>query len=282
MPTNIVTPLASVITNVQFDHQQWLGDTLAQIAREKAGIIKPRVPSSHAADSPEALQVITETARQNVAPLRRVTRADTERLPLGSIQLPLLGDHQRLNAALAIATVQTLGESIPVTDEAIRQGLETVQWAGRFHLIKRSDPPNHSSRWGAQSSRGRDSKGHSGQTFSEHTPVVVLGLLRDKDCLAICRVLAPLAERFCLAPVESERTASPHGLAELCRKENVTSKVAAYDSLAEALRQTEDCPLVVVTGSLHFVGQAMEYLGLFEQGSLRSAVSMNGREPRVR
>src|SRR5262249_41802902 len=132
--TNIVTPLASVITNVQFDHQQWLGDTLVQIAYEKAGIIKPGVPVITAAEDAEALRVIRDTAAKRTAPLRRVTPADTQRPPLDSIQLPLLGEHQRLNAALAVATVQTLG--IPVADEAIRTGLETVQWAGRFHVVE--------------------------------------------------------------------------------------------------------------------------------------------------
>ena len=69
--TNIVTPLASVITNIQFDHQQWLGDTLAQIAAEKAGIIKPGVPVVTATDEPDALAVIEKMAREKNAPLIR-------------------------------------------------------------------------------------------------------------------------------------------------------------------------------------------------------------------
>src|SRR5207302_2210323 len=75
--TNIVTPLASVITNIQFDHQQWLGDTLAKIAYEKAGIIKPGVPVITATDAPEALEVIEQTARKKTAPLTRVGQASS-------------------------------------------------------------------------------------------------------------------------------------------------------------------------------------------------------------
>jgi dihydrofolate synthase/folylpolyglutamate synthase len=272
--TNIVTPLATVITNVQLDHQQWLGDTLAQIAREKAGIIKPGVPVLTAADSAEALRVISDTAQQVGAPLQRVTPSDTERPPLNSIRLPLLGDHQRLNAALAVATVQALGQQMPITDESIRRGLETVQWAGRFHVVQ-SSADRTILLDGAHNPAGAETlKATLAQHFPGIRPALVLGLLRDKDCLAICRVLAPVADRLFLAPVDSERTASPQGLAELCRKENVSGKVIACPSLAEAMQQTENCPLVVVTGSLHFIGQAMECLGL-SAGSKHSERSLN-------
>src|SRR5207245_1378750 len=92
--TNIVTPLASVITNVQFDHQQWLGDALPRIAYEKAGIIKPGVPVVSAAADSDALEVIQATAHAQHAPLTIVTAAETQKQPLDSIELPLLGEHQ--------------------------------------------------------------------------------------------------------------------------------------------------------------------------------------------
>ncbi len=106
--TNIVTPLASVITNIQHDHQQWLGNTLASIAAEKAGIIKTGVPVITAEDNPEALAVIEQTARHQNSPLTRVMQSETNRPPLDTLELPLLGRHQRLNAAVTVATVRTL------------------------------------------------------------------------------------------------------------------------------------------------------------------------------
>ena len=118
--TNIVTPLASVITNVQFDHEKWLGNTLAEIAREKAGIIKPGVPVITATDEPEALEVIRETAARQHAPLTIVSQADTSLPSLATLRLPLLGEHQRLNAALAAATVRTLRPIIPVSEPILR------------------------------------------------------------------------------------------------------------------------------------------------------------------
>ncbi|PYJ98095.1 MAG: bifunctional folylpolyglutamate synthase/dihydrofolate synthase, partial [Verrucomicrobia bacterium] len=134
--TNIVTPLASVITNIQFDHQEWLGDTLAKIAYEKAGIIKPGVPVVTATDAPEALEVIVKTAREKNARLTKVGQASSLSLATRTAALPLPGEHQRLNAALAIATVEVARDKIPVSDDAIRIGLETVEWPGRLQLVK--------------------------------------------------------------------------------------------------------------------------------------------------
>src|SRR5262245_20362642 len=136
--TNIVTPLASVITNIQFDHQQWLGETLESIAAEKAGIIKPGIPVITGADEPEALKVIQAIAREQAAPLTVVSPADVHRPPLNTIELPLLGHHQLVNAALAIAAVRVLVQAIPVSDDAIRTGLSRVRWPGRLQLVTRS------------------------------------------------------------------------------------------------------------------------------------------------
>src|SRR5437588_11755752 len=133
--TNIVTPLASIVTNIQYDHQEFLGETLASIAAEKAGIIKPGIPVITGADEPEAIQVIESIARRQNAPLTVVSPSEAQRLPLSAIELPLLGQHQRLNAALAIATVRALSSRISVSDDCIRAGLSRVHWAGRLQLL---------------------------------------------------------------------------------------------------------------------------------------------------
>src|ERR1051326_5902359 len=134
--TNIVTPLASVITNIQFDHQKWLGSTLASIAAEKAGIIKPGVSVITGTEEPEALEVIEAAARRNGALLMVVTRKDLKKPPLDEIKVPLLGEHQRFNAAVALAAVRAI-PSIQVLEEALRQGLSEVRWPGRLQLITR-------------------------------------------------------------------------------------------------------------------------------------------------
>ncbi len=126
--TNIVTPLASVITNIQFDHEEWLGGSLERIAFEKAGIIKPGVPVITAAEGPEPLKVIRQAAQQLRSPLTVVSSADANRPPLDTLELPLLGRHQRLNAAVALATVRALATIIPVEESEFERGLAGVRW----------------------------------------------------------------------------------------------------------------------------------------------------------
>src|SRR3984885_1392810 len=141
--TNIVTPLASLITNIAFDHQQWLGDTLEKIVAEKAGIIKPGIPVVTATSEPSALGVIDRIAREKNAPLTTVAADGNPPLTKfaalcrDAATLPLLGDHQKLNAALALAAVQVLQGQIPVVEERIREGLASVHWPGRLQLIQR-------------------------------------------------------------------------------------------------------------------------------------------------
>ena len=108
-----------------------------KIANEKAGIIKPRVPVITATDAPEALAVIRDKARECAAPLTIVTAADAMNGLVSTTPLPLLGEHQRLNAALGVATVKVLAEKIPVRDETIVEGLRRIEWAGRLQLIER-------------------------------------------------------------------------------------------------------------------------------------------------
>jgi dihydrofolate synthase/folylpolyglutamate synthase len=258
--TNVVTPLASVITNIQFDHEKWLGDTLPQIAREKAGIIKPGVPVLTATEAPEALAVIASTAANLGAPLTVVTATDSARPPLDSIQLPLLGDHQRLNAALAVAVIRQLASALCVSEDALRRGLESVQWPGRLQLVKR--PTGQTVLLdGAHNPAGADALRAAFRKHFPATPAgLIIGLLEDKDRDSICRLLAPLAHRIWTAPVDSDRTASADSVAALCRRHHPQARVAVCASLAEALQAAHECSFLIVTGSLHFLGEAMELL----------------------
>ena len=288
--TNIVMPLACVITNIQLDHQQWLGDTLGKIAAEKAGIIKPGVPVLTATDEPEALAVIELIAREKRATL---TTVSANRNPLlnkfaaffqDTATLPLPGEHQKLNAALALATVELLQKHIPVGTGAIRTGLTNVNWPGRMQLITResgqkvlldgahnpagakvlrealkeapaSDPVpggNH----------GRPAGPEAGAPMT-----LILGVMQDKDWQHICETLAPLAARIFTVPVSSERSANPEALAEVCRRAIPTAGVIACRSLGDALDRAANDEFVVITGSLYLVGEALEGLGLLPADS---------------
>ena len=260
--TNIVTPLASVITNIQYDHQRWLGETLARIASEKAGIIKPGVPVITATDEPEALAVIQETALQQHSPLTLVTPAHTQHPPLDTLQLPLLGWHQRMNAAVALATVRGLQTHLPVSDAAIRQGLEALKWPGRLQLVERP----HGKRIlldGAHNSGGVTTlRAALEEHFPDVRPTIILGIMQDKDWDLMCEILAPVAARILCSPVSSERSAEPEQLREACRRTNPEAEVATCRSFAEALARAAKDPFVVVAGSLYLIGEAMELLHL--------------------
>jgi dihydrofolate synthase/folylpolyglutamate synthase len=260
--TNIVAPLVSVITNIQYDHQKWLGETLASIASEKAGIIKPSVPVVTGAEEPEALKVIEDTAHRQTSPLTKVTTANIKQPPLDRLELPLLGRHQKMNAAVALATVETLQSRIPVRPEAIHLGLSQLHWPGRLQLVTLSDGRKVLLD-GAHNSGGAEILAESlKEYFPGQKPTLVLGILRDKDWAAMCRTLAPLASRVLLVPVHSERTAEPHGLAEVCQEANPNVQVREYASLSEALADSRQDCFITIAGSLYLIGEAMEVLGL--------------------
>jgi dihydrofolate synthase/folylpolyglutamate synthase len=283
--TNIVTPLASVITNIQYDHQKWLGETLANIAKEKAGIIKPDVPVVTAAEQPEALEVIKSTALSQNAPLTLVHPENFGAL-LDSIELPLLGAHQRANAALAIAAVRVLSSQVPVSDEAIRTGLSRVDWPGRLQLI--NQPSGQKILLdGAHNIAGAQTLVIAlNQYFPGAKPTLILGVLQDKDWEAICRILAPVASRILLAPVPSDRTTNPDELSAACRQANVPIPISVCSSLGAALAQSSSDSFLLITGSLYLVGEALELLqfsttkhqderGLNEWGAIPANQSTN-------
>jgi len=258
--TNIVTPLASVITNVQYDHQQWLGNTLSSIASEKAGIIKQGIPVLTAATDTEPLQVIADSALKQIAPLTRVTGADTLVPPLTTLELPLRGQHQLLNAALAIATVRVLAHELPVEEQALISGLKNLEWPGRLQLITQ-DSGRRILLDGAHNAAGAETLASVlRKDFRATSPALIFGVLQDKDLGAITQILAPLASKILLVPVSSQRTAAPTELQAACRRANPSSQSVICRSVAEALELTANEPLVLVTGSLYLVGETLELL----------------------
>jgi dihydrofolate synthase/folylpolyglutamate synthase len=268
--TNVVTPLASVITNIQFDHQQWLGDTLEKIATEKAGVIKPGVPVITTVEEPEALAVIEKTAREKNAPLINVGQASslspsqkTKKLETGKMPvLPLPGEHQKTNAALALATVETLQVIIPVSAASVCTGLETVSWPGRLQLVQMQSGQKILLDGAHNVAGAKALLSALEKNFTAARRTLILGVLQDKDWRHICETLAPMAARIFTVPVASERTADARELAAACRAANPAADIAECDSLHRALEQAASDRFVVVTGSLYLVGEALELLGL--------------------
>jgi dihydrofolate synthase/folylpolyglutamate synthase len=257
--TNIVTPLASVITNIALDHQQWLGDTLAKIAAEKAGIIKPGIPILTTAAAPEALAVIENIAREKNAPLTHVPPFPSA----GAVHpASLLGEHQKANAALAVATVDRLQREIPVSAENIKAGLASVTWPGRLQLIEQPGGQKILLD-GAHNVAGAETlRAALRNEFAHARPALIFGALADKNWTDICRILAPLASHFIAVPVGSERSARAEDVAGVVRTANPHLPTAICQSLSEALDACQNLPFVVITGSLYLVGEALETFGL--------------------
>jgi dihydrofolate synthase/folylpolyglutamate synthase len=257
--TNIVMPVASVITNIALDHQQWLGDTLEKIAFEKAGIIKQEIPVVTAIDESEALAVIEKHAKEKNALLVKVNSEFRSQ----NSELSFLGEHQKINASLALATVEILQKQIPVSPKQIKIGLKNVNWAGRLQLIEKPggqkillDGAHNIA--GAEALRTALASFDGGQGKPALT--LILGMLGDKDWQPMCAILAPLAKRIFTVPVASERTADAPRLAMAVRTANPASEVCACNSLSAALEKAADAPFIVVAGSLYLIGEALELL----------------------
>jgi dihydrofolate synthase/folylpolyglutamate synthase len=260
--TNLIVPEVAVITKIDFDHEHFLGHSIEEIAAEKAGIIKPGIPIVTATDAPDALHVIQETASRQSAPLTIVPASEAHAPPLDTLQMPLLGEHQRMNAAVAIAAVRALAACAPVDEPTVRAGLSGVHWPGRLQLVTRPSGQRVLLD-GAHNVGGAEMLAAAlRQHFSSTQPALVLGILRDKDWTRMCEILAPLAGRILLVPVHSERTAEPHGLAEVCHRVNPHARVVECSSLSAALQETADSSFLTIAGSLYLIGEAMELLQL--------------------
>jgi dihydrofolate synthase/folylpolyglutamate synthase len=251
--TNIVMPLASVITNIQFDHEKWLGNTLEQIAGEKAGIIKARVPVITGPQEPPALRVIRDQAKQQAAPLHLAEE------PAPADAIGLEGEHQRRNAALAVKTVEVLSDAIPVSKENVAKGLSSVHWPGRFQIVRRGLQTIILD--GAHNPNGAKALVSTLRARNLGPLTLIVGMLEDKNVGEICEILGSIALQVIAVPVANSRTAAPENIAVALRSANPKATVTTAASLGEALARTGSEKIVVVSGSLYLIGEALELLG---------------------
>ena len=265
--TNVIDPPeCAVITALGMDHVKELGPTLADIASAKAGIIKPGSPVVSYGGVPEADAVIARTAAERHAPL---TVVDLSRLTiedgdldavtfdfdgLNGIRLPLIGSYQPRNAALAITALRVMrthGWNIP--ESAIRTGLETVSWPGRFELLRHAPAflldgshNAHGMRATVQSLRDR----FPGQKF-----VFLVSIMADKDVDQMLSLLVPLAVRFVTVAAHTPRAMPAETLAEHIRAYGCRAEAAASieAGVARAVELGGEGP-VCALGTLYFSG----------------------------
>ena len=247
--TNAVQSNVSVITPIALDHEKWLGDSLEQIAFEKAGIIKPKVPVVSAPQKKEVEAVLRKRAAECGAPIEFVT-APHEQHPNA-----LIGAQQKLNAALAIAAIRAA--KIDIDDSAIARGLAAVDWPARFQrwdertIIDGAHNPA-AAHVLAQTWR---------EIFGDQRATLILAILSDKDLRGICEALAPIADSVLLPKIRSERAVPPDELAQILSTITPRLHYSITPSVADALDQARTKPHpILLTGSLHFAGEALAHL----------------------
>jgi dihydrofolate synthase / folylpolyglutamate synthase len=291
--TNIVTPRVAVITSLSYDHVGLLGHTLGEIAGEKAGIIKPGVPVVVAPQQPEAMAALERIAAERGAPLTVVGRhwlfrptrqslegqafeiwSAAEQAQLNAlralgqvvawrpetVEIPLLGQHQVENAAVAYATLQVLREQgLPLAAGAIRTGLRQVRWPGRFELVSRAPAVV------LDGAHNADSAQKLAATVREYFPgrpvTLIFGASSDKDVAGMLgALLAPEVgiRRVLLTQAVHPRAQDPEEVAAFVAASGLTAVIAPTVALAveEALQGATPDDVILATGSLFIVAEA--------------------------
>jgi dihydrofolate synthase / folylpolyglutamate synthase len=247
--TNAVQSSVSVITPIDLDHEKWLGHSIAEIAREKAGIIKSGTPVISAPQQPDAESVIKQRADTCGASLQFVNETWTRS------KIALRGEHQKINAAVALAAVRAA--NISISDDAVARGCQSVEWPARFQIWNDKIVID-----GAHNPAGAKILARTWrEEFGHDRAIIILATLRDKNVHGIIQALAPMAQKILLPRIRSERAMAPSDLAEVIGimapslPHSITPTVA--DSIDTANQGTDR---ILITGSLHFAGEALAFL----------------------
>jgi dihydrofolate synthase/folylpolyglutamate synthase len=277
--TNILRPEVAVITSISLDHVNVLGHTLAAIAGEKAGIIKPGVPVVSAPQRPEALEVVAATAAECGAPLVLAGRdwlwrilsedLDGQRLDLyrpgheatpeyAEVHLPLLGAHQAENAAVAVAAAEVLREGgAEISREAVRRGLETVEWPGRLEILSREPLVVVD---GAHNPYSIGRLLEALELFGPRRLLLVFGAGQGHNPGELLTLAAPYAERVWTVQAPHPKAASAAELAAVASEAGCPAEAAPSvgAALQAAVAAATPGHLVLATGSLFVVAAAKE------------------------
>ncbi len=271
--TNVIGPPAlAVLTPIDFDHMQYLGNSLDAIATEKCGIIKSESAVVSSPQQPKAMTVIEKVCQEKQVPL---TIADSSQLlpccatidgqqfdyrQFENLHICLLGEHQLQNAALAVeAALQLNARGTPVTEQAIRTGLAQAKWPGRFEVLCR-DPLAVFD--GAHNPHGARAAVAAARQYLGGRAIVLVGVLQDKDFTAILETVDPVAARYVATQPDNPRALPAQELATALQVFEKPVKAIANptDAVTHAVEvaKTEGLPLLVL-GSLYMAGEIRAY-----------------------
>ena len=287
--TNVVEPLVSVIADISLDHQKYLGNTVTEIAREKAGIIRPGGVVVTLPQQPAANDVIGNTilemdatgisAAQYVPPVSpgsaeyQNAHTSRSRYPLEVmgkqilVETPLVGRHQLRNVALAIAAAEQVANKgfTGITAESIEGGIRDTTWPGRFQIIepKQGWPEtvldvahNPAGAWALRSALS--------ERYGDRPLIYVFGAMRDKAISEIAEILFPMANRVIATQPGNPRAATPDEIRQAAAR--TATEIECIAAVPAAMQRARQAALpdgvMVVTGSIYLVGEAMQVWGL--------------------
>ncbi len=268
--TNILLPDVSAITNIGLDHEQYLGGSLLEIAKEKAGIIKAEIPVVTAATQPEVCELFEGVARFNHAPLFRLGheiktfgedpgrflyRGIRERI----VECPLMGRHQIDNSAVALGVIEQCQQrGVVLSDADISEGMKGVRWPGRLEVVRHNPLILLDGAHNPAGARVLASFLTGLNPDRRGKRWLMIGVMRDKDIKGILAQITPWADEIVLTRPDIERAADPHLMSTFVEKgpsvKTVCEGVPDAIRYVESRVQTEDT--LVITGSLYTIGEA--------------------------
>jgi dihydrofolate synthase/folylpolyglutamate synthase len=249
--TNVLNPVLTVITPIDFDHESYLGGTIEAIAAEKAGILKQGVPAIFAAQRPEAQAVLDRRAAELGVPVKRTSEFEVRDLHVtargsefSGIKCPLAGEHQVQNAIAAAMALESLGVS--------PKGIEHAIWPGR---LERISPNPDIILDGAHNPAGARALAHYLERFYKSRKIwMIYGAMRDKAVDEIAGILFPHASELVLTAPDNPRALRPEALRELAGRGHIAANISAAIELVRAKISEDD--MIIITGSLFLVGEA--------------------------
>ena len=266
--TNVVMPKVSIITSLSYDHMAVLGNTLALIAGEKAGIIKPGVPVVSAPQKDEALEVLVRVAKERNAPFTLVGKdityqplehsLDKQTLKISNLEfgIPLLGIHQVDNAATSYTALKVSG--LKITDDQIRKGFAEVKWPARFEVVRRNPPVIF------DSAHNQDSFARLRQALDDYFPgqpvYLIFGASEDKNIPGMFTEMKPKIKKMLVTRADHPRALEPEKIQELARQAEIPSEAmtSVEAAFARALDLSEkDGSIVLSAGSMFVTAEVM-------------------------
>jgi dihydrofolate synthase/folylpolyglutamate synthase len=294
--TNIVDPCISVITDIDLDHQKFLGETLPEIAHEKAGIMRPGgtvvlLPQHPQVNETLGQEVMERKAKpvsavKNMPPLTpeagkysTAVEAGRNRFPLEVMRKEILidsqlsGRHQSRNLALAITAAEELNHcGFKILPSHVEEGVRSARWPGRFQVLSPHEGQPEIVLDVAHNPAGAWALRSALSTFYDDRPLTfIFGAMRDKAIAEIASILFPLAERVIATQADNPRAATPGEIAEMGApsQTEIIEEKSVGTALERAQRLAGDQGVVVITGSIYIVGEA---LGILTRGNVRQSV----------